>query len=239
MDDDEIMIASDEQIIAQEEIFVQNEIMDPEMEEFIEDILQEDDVICCLCEGCGMDFFGGECTLCDGFGKLLDYGDGDHNHDDAVNAVGDKKPERRVEKVGDWQKIRTTLDSGSTVDVMPADELCQVDTVPCTGSRANRSMFAANGTIIDSKGEKKFKAVTDDGFPLDSAFISGAVKKILKSTAITCDEGGDKGQWVIPTKSGGWIVNVETKRKIPFYRVGNTYFMDAWVRVPQKAKDKG
>ena len=81
-------------------------------------------------------------------------------------------------------------------------------------------------------------AITDDGFSLDCAFISGAVKKILKSTAITCDEGGEKGQWVIPTKSGGWIVNVETKRKIPFCRVGNTYFMDTWVRVPDNGKDK-
>ena len=100
-------------------------------------------------------------------------------------------------------------------------------------------MSAANGTRIESKGEKKFKAVTDDGFPLDCAFISGAVKKILKSTAITCDEGGEKGQLVIHTKSGAWIVNVETKRKIPFCRVGNTYFMDALLRVPDKGKDKG
>ena len=88
------------------------------------------------------------------------------------------------------------------------------------------------------QGEKKFKAITDDGFPLDCAFISAAVKKILKSTAITCDEGGEKGQWVIHTKSGGWIVNVETQRKIPFRQVGNTYFMDARVRVPDKGKDK-
>ena len=76
-----------------------------------------------------------------------------------------------------WQKIRITLDSGSTVDVMPDDKLCQVDVVPCTGTRANRTMFAANGTRIESKAEKKFKAVTDNGFPLDCAFISGAVKK--------------------------------------------------------------
>lgn len=98
-------------------------------------------------------------------------------------------------------------------------------------------MFAANGTKIVPKGEKKFKAVTDDGFSLDCAFISGAVKKILKSTAITCGEGGDKGQWVMHTNSGGWIVNVETKRKIPFRRAG-TYFMDAWVRVPDRNEDK-
>ena len=60
VEDDEIMIAIDEQTIAQEEIFVQHEIMDPEMEEFVEGILQEDDVICCLCEGSSLDFFGGE-----------------------------------------------------------------------------------------------------------------------------------------------------------------------------------
>ena len=83
-----------------------------------------------------------------------------------VYAIGDKKPERRGTTYGEWQKIRITLDSGSTVDVMPADELCQVEAVPCTGSRANLIMFAANGTKIDSKGEKKFNAVTDDGPPL-------------------------------------------------------------------------
>ena len=49
---------------------------------------------------------------------------------------------------------------------------------------------------------------------------------------------GEEGQCVIHTKSGGWIVNVETKRKIPFRRVGNTYFIDAWVRVLDKGKDK-
>ena len=109
------------------------------------------------------------------------------------------------------QKIKTTLDSGSTVDVMSSDELCQVEAVPCTGSHANRTMFAANSMKIESKGEKKFKAVTDEGFPSNCKFISGAVKKILKSTAITFDEGGEKGQWVIHTKTGVWFVNFETR----------------------------
>ena len=99
-------------------------------------------------------------------------------------------------------------------------------------------MFAANGTNIKSKGEKKFKAVTDEGFSLDCKFVSCAVKKILKSTAITCDDGGDRGHWVIHTKTGGWIVNVETKRKIPFRPFDNTYFMDAWVQVPDKSNSK-
>ena len=41
---------------------------------------------------------------------------------------------------------------------------------------------------------------------------------------------------MIHTKPGGWIVNVETKKKIPFRRVGNTYVMDAWVKLPDKNK---
>jgi hypothetical protein len=213
-------------------IFVDEQIIDPELEEFINGAIGGGDCVCTFCKGSGIDYFDQECPMCDGLGKCIEFME-------SVDAVGDKQPDRKTVNEGDWQKIRITLDSGSTVDVMPHDELCQVDAVPCTGTRANRTMFAANGTKIESKGEKKFKAVTDDGFPLDCAFISGAVKKILKSTAITCDEGGEKGQWVIHTKSGGWIVNVETKHKIPFRRVGNTYFMDAWVRVPGKGNGKG
>ena len=43
---------------------------------------------------------------------------------------------------------------------------------------------------------------------------------------------------MIHTKTGGWIVNVETRRKIPFKRVGNTYYMDAWAKLPDKNKSK-
>ena len=77
-------------------------------------------------------------------------------------AIGDRKAERYGSTDTEWQKIRITFDSSSTVDVMPNGELCQVEAVPCTGSHANRTMFAANATKIESKGEKKFQAVTDD-----------------------------------------------------------------------------
>ena len=94
---------------------------------------------------------------------------------ESVDAVGDRKPQRYTKTDTDWQTIRITLDSGSAVDAMPSDELCQVEAVPCTGSRANRAMLAANGTKVESQVEKKFKAVTDEGFPLNFIFISGAV----------------------------------------------------------------
>ena len=58
--------------------------------------------------------------------------------------------------------------------------------------------------------------------------IAGDVGKMLKSTATTCDEDN----WVIFTKTGGWIVDTNTKEKIHFERSGNNYFMDLWVKVP-------
>ena len=83
---------------------------------------------------------------------------------DSIFVIGDWKLERYGSTDTDWQ---IKFDSGSTVDCMPNDECCQVEAVPFTGRRANGTMFAANGTKIESEGEKKFKAVTDDGFHLD------------------------------------------------------------------------
>ena len=95
---------------------------------------------------------------------------------ETIYAISDRKPQRYGTADTDWQKIRITFDSGSTVVVMLNDELCQDEAIPCTGSRANRTMFAANGTKLKSKGEKQIKAIADDGFPLDCKFSSGVVK---------------------------------------------------------------
>ena len=115
MDDDEVTEVSTS---GDEQILVQEEIMEPELENFIDNILREDDYICRFCDGTGLDYFGHECPMCDGLGKIVDC-------IDTVNAVGDASSRgRTAEKVGDWQKIRIALGSGSTVDVMPADELC-------------------------------------------------------------------------------------------------------------------
>ena len=90
-------------------------------------------------------------------------------------------------------------------------------------------MFAASGSRIESKGENQFQAISGDGFLRDCTFIFGAVKKILKTTAITFDEGVEKCQLVIHTKTGGWIINCKTKTKIPFERVRNTNLCNMFV----------
>ena len=106
------------------------------METFVESLLQEVDVICPVCGGAGKYDFCDDCSLCDGIGKLLEYGDEGRqcpDESEVAYAVGDSKPECRGTAEEEWQNIRITLDSGSTVDVMPADEFCQAETVQCTG----------------------------------------------------------------------------------------------------------
>ena len=51
MDGDDQIIVSDEHIIVQEDIIVQGEIMDPDVEAFVEEFMQEFDAICCFCLG--------------------------------------------------------------------------------------------------------------------------------------------------------------------------------------------
>lgn len=157
IDDDHIDVV-DEQIIVQEEIvepsvssdeqiIVREEIMEYEMEAFVEGLLQEGDVVWSICKGTGKydshdgcplcEGLGG-CPLCEGLGKLLNDGDDDHQCDEeseTIYAIGDQKPERYGSTDADWQHFRITLESGSMVDVTPNDELCQVEAVPCTGSR--------------------------------------------------------------------------------------------------------
>ena len=84
------------------------------------------------------------------------------NASEMACVIGGSQTLKSTESEDGRQKIRITTDSWSTVDVMPSEELCQVDTVPCTGARANRTMSGANGTRIESKGENKFQAITDD-----------------------------------------------------------------------------
>ena len=149
-----------------------------------------------MCEGTGKDYFQDDRALCGGLGKFLDDGDEDRGVGEleTICAIGDRKPERYGSTDTEWQKIRITLDSGSAVDVMPTDEFCQIEAVPCTGSRANRTMLAANGTRIESKGEKKFQAVTDDGFSSPDQWPVGGIQEHLR----TVQHGDADGEPQIP-----------------------------------------
>ena len=198
-----------------------NEKMITEMMDLLEPA--EEEVVCAACKGTGFSLPEMPCPLCDGVGNL--------NSTDSVCGIAGSEPPK-LEAGCTWKRLRVTMDPGLHVDVMLSGELPHVKATPCTGARRGRRMIAANGRPIPESGEKRIRAVTEDGMAVDWPFIAGGVKKALKSTAIPCDDGD--GHWVIHTARGGWIVNVKTRQKIAFTRLGNSYFLDVWIRVPIK-----
>ena len=74
---------------------------------------------------------------------------------------------------------------------------------------------------------------TDAGYKIDWSFIACDVKKALKSTACTCDDGN----WVVHTKNGGWIIDTKTREKTPMIREGNNYVVYVWVWVPRQDEE--
>ena len=47
-----------------------------------------------------------------------------------------------------WERVRITMDSGSTVNVMPKELLAAVEVRPAGSKGGGGKMVAANGTLI-------------------------------------------------------------------------------------------
>ena len=180
---------------------------------------------CCeVCEGSGR-LLNDNCPLCDGAA----VNPCESPELDLLCMTDDiGKKEINEERQGQWRKLKVAMDSGANVDVMPESACEHIPIKPCTGPRRGKRLAAANGSVIETSGEKHVKGVADTGDPVDWKFIAGKVKKALKSTATTCDDDN----WVIHTKAGGWIVNASSKKRIPMRREGNSYIVDVWMKVP-------
>ena len=70
------------------------------------------------------------------------------------------------------------------------------------------------------------KFITNEVHHLAWPFISGDVKKTLKSVGTTCDAGN----YLLFTKWGGYVINERTYDHLEFERTGNTYGIGVWVR---------
>ena len=131
-----------------------------------------------------------------------------------------------------WRKLKhgITMDSGSSVDITPADDNPEFPIVPLSGPRRGKRLGAANGTPIAISGEKWVHFRTREGWNLSWPFIAGDVKKYLKSVGTTCDAEN----YVIFYKDGGYIVRETDGSYLEFDRVGNIYAIDVWVKVGSK-----
>ena len=112
---------------------------------------------------------------------------------------------------GKWRRLKggVTMDSGCSIDTMPVGHAPTIKMGPIPASRASRRINAANGTKIKEHGVKQLKFRTREGKRQAWDMIVTDVKKALKSVATTCD-GVDTGEcFVLFTRHGGTIINVD------------------------------
>ena len=150
-----------------------------------------------------------------------------------IDAFGDGTEEPGLIGEGKWLRIRNgiTMDSGSSVFVIPSGWLKMFERVESEGSKRKQTYTAAakDGKPIINEGEKTIKFTTDDGQRKKVVCQIARVNKILASIAGICDKNNE----VNFRKDGGDIVNCKTGKKTPFRRLGNIYVMDAWVLNPK------
>ena len=129
-----------------------------------------------------------------------------------------------VVREGKWLRIKNgiTMNSGSSVFVMPPGWLQMFALRESTGSRKGQTFVAAakDGKPIANEGEKTIKFFTKPSLESERRKMTCQVAKVNKirgSVAGTCDADCT----VLFTKSGGQINNLKTGEVTPFRRHGN------------------
>ena len=136
-----------------------------------------------------------------------------------INAVESK----RMENLRPAGRGKITIDSGAAESVLPADMLPNEKLMDGEAKKRGVRYVAANGGKMDNLGEKKVRfrrqgsaavssimfQVTDVGKPLAS------VSRIL-----------DKGNIVVFSRKGSYIMNEAIGEKIPIQEEKGTFIMD-------------
>ena len=157
---------------------------------------------------------------------------------DSIAALGEyaaDQIEGLVDEGGYFRiKNGVTMDSGSSVFVMPSNWLSMFALEPSPGSVSEQTYQAtAKGSApIKNEGQRTVKFVTRDGQKRKMVCQVAAVNKILASIGQICDGGNE----VLFRHDGGEVINLQTGMKTPFRRLGNVYVMDAWIAKDQIEK---
>ena len=131
-----------------------------------------------------------------------------------------------------WTEIEITIDSGACDTVLPSRMLQHIDIVPSEDSVKGLEYEVANGETLPNVGEKHCVMMTEDSLNAKLiTFQCADIHKPLLSVSRCADLGYD----CILGKTGGHLLDTETKEMIPLHRRGNLYVMRAWVRQAEMA----
>jgi len=138
-------------------------------------------------------------------------------------------------EAGGWQRIKGVMDSGASESVAHPSMCPQYPVQPSAGSISGQKYVSASGDVIANIGEQILDVETDDGMATQIRYQSAEVSRPLNAVSEICDAGGVDGQYVVFSKYGGMIMNLETGRRTPFERVEGIYELGIWVKPPESS----
>ena len=118
------------------------------------------------------------------------------------------------------------VDSGAVDSVAPTSTIPSVPAKESVGSQAGQTYYSADGTPIPNKGEKAFRAWTDEGVQIGQTFQMADVTRPLCSVGRMTDQNN----MVIFGRKGGYILNLVDWSAIYFPRNQGVYTLRTWVR---------
>ena len=129
------------------------------------------------------------------------------------------------EEVQEWEELEFLVVSGASATVVGKD---QVRAVKASEPDPNRWHKMADGNIIQNRGEKLFRAETDEYRSLQVRSQVADVDKALLSVAQIVDRGGR----VVFSPAGSYIETVNLRgqtRKGHLEFMGGLYVMRLWI----------
>ena len=141
-----------------------------------------------------------------------------------------------VGKASGAQTVRCVVDSGASESVTPPGVFAD-PVVPSAMSRAGQSYTSANGGEIANLGRTTvhFRTSEDHKVGMHFQVGEGLTQPLVSVAGLV-----DSGNFVAFDKTGGWIHQVSTGRRIRIPRVGNTFYLDMKVaRHPEEEEEDG
>jgi len=141
-----------------------------------------------------------------------------------------------VGKASGVQTVRAVVDSGASESVTPPG-VFTAPVLPSRMSMAGETYTAANGSAIANLGRTTVPYRTAEGSKMTMHFQVG---EGLTQPLVSVAGLVDSGNWVAFDRTGGWIHQVSTGRRVRIPRIGNTFYLDMKVAGnPEEEEEEG
>ena len=136
---------------------------------------------------------------------------------------------KHQEYVGDFERVKVTMDSGAIDSVSPPDVGRAFPIVETFASKNNIDYKGPNDSPIKNYGQRCFQGLNDSYGQMSGAWQVADVNKVLGSV----DKAVDALNTVVFDSEGSYIYNKPTKQTTAMYREGGEFKYDLWIPRPR------